>query len=412
MQPTAMTATTLPTRSPGADIFFKLAVAVGVFVAILEIAFLVYSPIPYDMQGFAIGRDFVNTWVGGKLALMGEPGPYFAVDAYNSLLQENFGAGYPRHIWSYPPHLLLFTWPLALVPYLPAYILYCLLGLILYVAITMEGERRWDHIVLLALAPAVTLNIWTGQNGFVTTALLLGGLLQLDRRPILAGVLFGILTIKPQLGVLLPVMLVLTGRWRTLAAAAVTTVVLVAITSLAFGPAVWTDYLYDAMPVQKKAVLVNTGIYMLHMPSLFINVRLSGLPLSVAYGAQAILSAVTLAAVAWVFRRRRDPFLSTAFLICAIFLVTPYSFNYDMVVFGWVMIKLMERSDTDAWDYAIMLAVWALPFAVLLIGAMRWPIAWLPILAMAGRLLWRMYRAEQRATADTPVTAAVPAGAR
>ena len=408
MRSTASITHALPTRSPGADLFFKLAISLGIFVAILEIAFLLYSPMPYDMQGFMIGRDFVNTWLGGKLALTGDPGRYFDVTVYNMVLRENFGEVYPRHIWSYPPHLLLFTWPVYFLPYMPAYVLYCVLGLVLYVAVTLEGERRWDHIVLLALAPAVTLNIWTGQNGFLTTALLLGGLLQLDRRPILAGVLFGILTVKPQLGILLPVMLVLTGRWRTIAAAAATIVVLVAATSLAFGPHVWTAYLEDAMPVQKKAIVLNSGIYMLHMPSLFMNVRIAGYPVSVAYAAQAILSAVTLAAVVWTYWRRRDPVLSMSFLICATFLVTPYSFNYDMVIFGWVMIKLMQRDDTDAWDYGIMLAVWALPFAVLVITAIKWPVAWVPILALAGKLVWRMYKAEQSATVAPPVGAPIP----
>ena len=48
--------------------------------------------------------------------------------------------------------------------------------------------------------------------------------------------------------------------------------------------------------------------------------------------------------------------------VTATFLVTPYAFNYDMVAFGWVVIKLMDRPDNDAWDYGLMLAVWSLPF--------------------------------------------------
>ena len=199
--------------------FFKLAFAFGVLVLGLEIGYLLYSPFPYDPVGYLIGRDFANTWLGGALALTLHPQSHFAVDAYNALLAERFGANYPLHIWSYPPHFLLFTWPFALMPYMPAYVLYCLGGLLVYLAVVTEGERRLDHLLLLVLAPAVTVNIWCGQNGFWTTALLAGGLIQLDRRPLLAGVLFGMLSIKPQLGVLLPLMLALTGRWRTIAAA-------------------------------------------------------------------------------------------------------------------------------------------------------------------------------------------------
>ena len=76
-------------------------------------------------------------------------------------------------------------------------------------------------MLFLAVAPGVAVNVFFGQNGFLTAALLIGGLVNLDRRPILSGILFGMLTIKPQFGLLLPVLLLITGRWRVIAAAVV-----------------------------------------------------------------------------------------------------------------------------------------------------------------------------------------------
>jgi len=142
------------------------------------------------------------------------------VNAYNNLLTEMFGAGYPMHIWSYPPHFLLFTWPLAPLPHFAAYLLYAAIGLLLYLVVVSDGRHRADILLLIALALAAIVNIWCAQTGFWIAALLIGGLVQLDRRRILAGILFGILTIKPRLGLLLllPLMLALTGRWRTMAA--------------------------------------------------------------------------------------------------------------------------------------------------------------------------------------------------
>jgi alpha-1,2-mannosyltransferase len=385
-------------RDRGTDLFFKLAFAVGVTVAMLELGYLLSSPLPFDPVGYMIGRDFVNTWLGAKLALTGDPAPFFGPDAYNALLAEHFGPTYPRHIWSYPPHFLLLTWPWGFLPYIPAYILYSVLGLILYVWVVSDGQRRADHLVLLVLAPAVTLNIWTGQNGFLTTALLVGGLIQLDRRPILAGVLFGMLSIKPQLGVLLPLMLVLTGRWRTIGAAAATIAVMVAATIVIFGSDVWTAYIRDAMPTQSKVVLDGFSHYMVHMPTAFMNAKTAGLSLAAATWIQVVVSAATIAAVTWTFWRRRDRDLSNALLVCAIFAVTPYAFNYDMVVFSWVAITLMDRNDNGAWDYWIMLAVWAVPFLTVPMGiSVILPISFLPILAFGIRLLWRLWKAEQKA---------------
>lgn len=392
------------------DIFIKLALAFGFAIAAIEIGWLVAAPLPYDAFGYMIGRDFVATWAGAKAALTGDPGQYFGYDAYMALLRGFFGADYPSHIWSYPPHLLLFTWPLAFLPYMAAYVVYCALGLILYVTVTSDGERRWDHIGLLALAPAVTLNIWTGQNGFLTTVLLIGGLLQVDRRPVLAGVFFGILTIKPQLGFLLPVMLVLTGRWRVIVAAAATIVVLAGLTCLAFGTKVWTDYLHLAMPTQGRAITEGSGFFLTNMPTAFMNLRLIGAPASITYAVQAAISAATLVATVWVFWRRRDPVLSLCFFVSAMFLFTPYAFNYDMVAFGWVMLRLIDRPGNEPVDYALMLAVWVVPFATIPLGLAAVPGSFLPILALTGRLFWRIRRCEQAAGA--PMAAGpLPAGA-
>jgi hypothetical protein len=189
-------------------------------------------------------------------------------------------------------------------------------------------------------------------------------------------------------------MLVLTGRWRVVGAAAAMIVILAALTCMAFGTKVWTDYLHFAMPTQSRAITEGSGFFVANMPTAFMNMRLIGLPAPLTYGLQAMVSAVTLAATIWVFWRPRDCVLSLAFLVSATFLFTPYAFNYDMVAFGWVMLKLMDRPDNDGLDYALMLAVWVLPFATILIGLAGLPGSFLPILALTGRLAWRIRRAD------------------
>jgi alpha-1,2-mannosyltransferase len=388
-------------RNGGAEIFFKLALAMGVVVAVLELAYLLYSPLPYDPVGYLVGRDFANTWVGGELALTGHPGAYFGPRAYNALLAEKFGPTYPAHIWSYPPHFLLLTWPWALMPYMVAYVLYSLFGLILYLVVVGEGRRRTDQVLLLALAPAVIVNIWCGQTGFLVAVFLVGGLLALDRRPILAGVLFGLLSIKPQLGLLIPLMLALTGRWRTIAAAAATIALMVAAASLAFGVDVWAAYWNDAMPTQAAVVARDFEHFMVHMPTVFMNMRVAGFSMAVTMSAQIVVSGLAVAMVVWTFWCRRDRDLSNMLFVTASFVATPYAFNYDMVVFAWVAIKLMERSDNGPWDYALMLAVWAMPFLTVPLGLIGLPISVLPVVALAGRLVWRLSRIETRGELPT-----------
>lgn len=392
-----MSVQTAPAAAQDASraLFIKLASGFGVLILALEIGYLVKSPWPYDPIGYMVGRDFVNAWLGAKLALAGDPAPHFGFDAYQALLQKSFGANYPIHIWSYPPHLLLFTWPLGLMPYMTAYGVYTLFGLALYLAVASQGSRRFDHLAILLLAPAVTINIWAGQNGFFTAVLLIGGLTQLDRRPILAGVLIGLLSIKPQLGVLIPLMLAMTGRWRTIVAAAVTIGALVLATALIFGGEVWTAYLRDAMPPQRRYAFEGFSNFMMQMPTPFMNAKVAGLPLWACLAVQGVVSSATLAAVMWTYWRRRDPVLSTALFVTAIFTVTPYAFNYDMVVFGWVIVTLLDRDDNTPLDYVLMLLVFATPALTVVMGMTGiLPFSSLPLLAFGARLWWRMARGE------------------
>jgi len=409
--------------------YLRLTIAGATFFFCIEFIYFMLSDAPsfwvpsLDALGqTAIGRDFLNTWMGGRSAFTGGPAAWFDAPVYNKFLREFMGVPYVHdYFWSYPPHILLFIWPFGLLPYFLAFLLWTFLGLavFLYAAAGCGVERR--HLLFVAVAPAVAINVFIGQNGFFTAALLIGGLSNLDRRPILAGVLFGILSIKPQLGLLLPLVLALHGRWRTIAAAAATVITLVAVTALLWGPDIWTAYLAKVLPQQHHLQEHQHGLLFRMIPSIFYGARVMGLPLGVAWTMQAIVSAVGLAAVIWTYWRRRDPVLSVALLITAIFVVSPYSLSYDLVVLGWVVALLRQREDMQPADHYLLMAVWVLPAAMLLNTELRIPIAAIILSTFAGRLVWRLAQAEaaqqtrsdpEPARAASPDLVAAPAFAR
>lgn len=406
-------ATPPPVATPD-EIYAKFTVAAAVFFVVFELSFFAVSKAPsfvlpsVDVSGYAVGRDFLNTWMGGRAALAGNPGAWFDFATYNTALREILGPTFPDHFWSYPPHLLLFTWPFGLVPYLPAYVLWCGLGLALYLWAARAGGVSRKHTLFLAVAPAVAVNVFFGQNGFVTAALLIGGLANLDRRPILAGILFGILTVKPQFGLLIPVLLVMRGYWRVIAAAVATTVVLFAAASLWFGPTIWLEYIDKVMPQQQWLMTDGGGLLVPMVASAFVNARLVGLPLDLCWLVQAVVSGAALAIVIWTFRRKRDPELSLALFITATFLFSPWMLNYDMVVFGFVVALLRQRDDNTRADHRLALAVWTLPVAMLLLGAADIPVAMLVLPAFAGRLIWRLARGHAGAAVHASLRGPAP----
>jgi alpha-1,2-mannosyltransferase len=380
--------------------YAKLTVAAAVFFVVLQISYIIFASLMpadrwIDNTNFVIGRDFLNTWMGGRSFFSGGPAAWFDLRVYNDTLRQMLGSSYPEVYWSYPPHMVLLVWPFGLMPYVLAYITWCVIGIALYLLVCSSAIPR-DRLLFLAVAPGVAVCVFFGQNGFYTAALLIGGLLSLDRRPVLAGVLFGILTIKPQLGLLLPVILLLERRWVTIASAIVTAAALVAATGMLFGWNVWIEFWQKVVPQQVWLTETSNGLLFAMVGSLFYGARLIYLPLGVAWAIQYAAAALAFAAVTWTYWKRRDPALSLALFVTATFLVTPYILNYDMVVLGFVVALLRDRADNTAADHRLLIAVWSLPVTMMLAALVWIPLAPIVLIAFTCRLLWRLAQSDGR----------------
>ena len=375
-------------------VFTAAAAAILAFIVALDFKLAAdqsFSTFILDPGGFPVGRDFLNTWMGGRSVFSGGPADWFDFDVYMAALVKVTGiTDLAPMYWSYPPHLVFLIWPFGLLGFLPSYIIWCAVGLALYVwaAVATGVDRK--YWLFLAVAPAVTVNVFLGQNGFLTAALLIGGLANLDRRPIIAGILFGILTIKPQFGLLLPVLLLLGGYWRVIGSAVATTVLLVAATAMWFGPDIWIQYWQKVVPQQNDLLYVAGIKGWPIVASPFVNARLVGLPDNFAWVVQAVVSACAFGAVVWTFWRKRDPVLTQALFVTATFLFSPWIMNYDMVVFGWIVALLRQRGNETLVDQCLSLALWMLPILMFPLGFAHIPSALFILTLFAARLLWRL----------------------
>ena len=259
-------------------------------------------------QGRPLGTDFSNVYAAGTYVFDGDTDAAFDPPQQFAREQAIFGDATQFYGWHYPPYFLFIAAPLALLPYGLALAVWQAVTLALYLLMIRgivsspspraRGEGRDEGAsppgsdskgseslrgpltlasldlsphagrgdqfmwLLLALAfPAVLINIGHGQNGFLTAALLGGALVVLDRRPLVAGVLFGLLVYKPQYGLMLPLVLAVSGRWRCFAAAAATVVLLTLATTLTFGTSVWRAFL-DSTHFTRTVVL-EAGQYRL-----------------------------------------------------------------------------------------------------------------------------------------------------
>jgi hypothetical protein len=286
--------------------------------------------------------------------------------------------------FAYPPVFLLLLWPLALLSYSVAACVWLGGTLALYAwAVCGRARPLWLFVVFAIVAPTTAVNLSFGQSGFLSAALLIGGLRLVDARPVLAGVLFALLAYKPQFGLLVPVALVAARQWRCLVSAGVALVVLAGATVMAFGAAIWVEWL-GSLPAYAAWFDQHTRSAGLRV-SVRDTLRMLGIAPDAAALAQA-LAVVGGLVVAWVSFRRDRGELAVATVVAATCLAAPHALVYDMVMLtGAVLLYMQYRRQSGAafslLDIAIILLTLAVP------AAMAWGVVG-PVIGIAVVLLF------------------------
>jgi alpha-1,2-mannosyltransferase len=364
-----------------------------------------------DQQGRPIGTDFSNVYAAGTYVLEGnQVAPFDSVQQY-AREQAIFGDTTQFYGWHYPPYFLFVAAALAWMPYGLALLVWQAVTLGLYLlaiwaivsslapsperggsaretrrggvsdlAPSRTPTRQLSAVglpllggdkegadplwLLLALAfPAVLINVGHGHNGFLTAALLGGGLVSLERRPLLAGILFGLMAYKPQFGLMIPIALAAGGYWRTFAAAALTAMLLTLTTTLVFGLQVWHAFFVGA-EFTRTVVLEqgDTGWYKIQ--SIFSWARMWGAPVPLAYAIQGTATLLLAMASAWLWHGKAAFPLKAAGLCLAAILATPYTLDYDMMVLAPAIAYLaadgMARG-FGPWQKTALAALWLAP---------------------------------------------------
>ncbi|MGA8498332.1 MAG: glycosyltransferase family 87 protein [Xanthobacteraceae bacterium] len=372
-----------------------------------------------DRQGRPIGTDFSNVYAAGTYVLEGNfQAPFDSVQQF-ARERSIFGEATQFYGWHYPPYFLFVAAALAWMPYGLALFVWQAVTLGLYLlairailssfrgaptgparsgrpddrlsanpeSITtgLQGQapttgfwRRWLLIpdsryaasgmtadwLLLALAfPAVLINVGHGHNGFLTAALLGGGLVSLDRRPLVAGILFGLMAYKPQFGLMIPIALATGGYWRSFIAAAATAVLLTLVTTLIFGVQVWHAFFVGAEFT--RTVVLEQGDTGWHkIQSIFSWARMWGAPVPLAYAIQGAATLVFAMATAWLWHGKAPYPLKAAGLCLAAILATPYTLDYDMMVLAPAIAFLAAGGlarGFGPWEKTALAALWLVP---------------------------------------------------
>ena len=344
-----------------------------------------------DYAGRPLGSDFSSFYAAGRLIL--ENNSPYGQAALHGMEQSLFGPPTPFYSFAYPPIFLLLLTPLARLPYLPALALWQGATLALYLLAMLRLKKSHGTLLpggafFLAAClsfTAVFVNLVHGQNGFLSAALLAFGLSLLDEKPLLAGLCFGLMAFKPQLGLVLPFALAAGGRWRVFASAAITVIALAALSTLFFGTDSWRDF-FAATQYSKHAILDEGAVGFDKMVSLFAWARLWHLPLYAAYAIQAVAALAVTIWLILLWRSLADPRLKSAALVFATLLITPFALDYDLVLLA-PGILLLAAAGQAPWQASLCILLWLMPAAAP--GLAHWGIP-LPALAIAATYLFTL----------------------
>lgn len=394
-----------PTLGPSLGLVLSLGAAMLLVCLAISIAYISLWRGDHDGLSHAVGRDFINLWTASELVEAERTAEAFDQGKFAAAQRQHMGAGFPFHFWSYPPQALFLTEQLSAMPYRAAFIIWTLCGLML---VLYAAKYFWPAMAsfpwLLLAAPSTFVNVFVGQNGFITTTLAMAGFTLLAQRPILSGIMFGLLTFKPHLGILIPVALLAMRQWKAIAAAAVTGVLLAGASAMIYGEAVWWQFLESTLPHQIRFMSMGEGPFQWMMPGWFMAGRIIGLPLWLAQSVQAVVAIAAVALVYHVFRGGWDNWrLRVSLLFVATFATSPQGFNYDMGLVSIALICLTVDALKTGWrrgEFIFVGLCWILPVIVMPLNHYGVPIG--PLL-LAGLLAYLYYRIQVPVEPDRQV---------
>ena len=305
--------------------------------------------------------DFTWIWLSSKFAVSGALAQAYDYSVFSAARDALVGPAncILEHL-DYPPTLLLFTYPLGLMPYSIAFAAWMVATLLLYLAAVYAIIPR-PAAVVAALTPyPVFFNILLGHNGFLTAGFFGLALALIERRPWLSGIFLGLLTYKPQFGILFPFVLLVSRNWRVLLSATAASGVFGAAAAIAFGYQVWPWFI-AALADRASSLSEDPGLN-LHLVSVFGFFRLVGVSAHVSWAAQLAVTAIAAATVCALWARPISHSLKAAALAIGSLLAAPHAHGYDVCILSIAVAFLVEDGLSRGFlpgERAVMLMCWA-----------------------------------------------------
>jgi hypothetical protein len=332
---------------------------------------LAYAAMLYKVFGEATrgpGSDFLAFWGAARLTVAGTPALAYVLAAETAAQAESGLASFFAFV--NPPPFLLAIAPFGLLSYPAALVAWVLAGW----AIWLLVARRVLPQATLAIAafPGAWLAASHAQNGFLTGALLIGGVVALRRSQLLSGALLGALIVKPHLALFIPLWLAAGRKWTAIWAAAASALTLALLSLAVFGRETWLAYT-QTFAVSEAIMRGSEEVFFLRMGTVYSGLRYH-LGADIALIGQAVVTLGCAALVVLAWRRTRDTDATGALMLAATALGSPYLFAYDLAFLALPVFWLIREGLHHGFRPYERVALVALYFSPLVARAVALPL--------------------------------------
>lgn len=365
-----------------------LAFAATVAMVAYAGLFVAWSQGLLDGAVHILSPDFVAFYSASWMALhSGDATSIWSLDSLFAVQAQLTGATDPVP-WFYPPTFLLVILPVSLLPYLASVVVWALVTATAWIISVVKATTvRHSWWVILGF-PGLWRCLVGGQNGLLTAAIIgFAAWAWAKDRTVLSGVLVGLLIIKPHLALGVAVALLAVQAWRAVAAAVITALGFLGLSTLVFGwqtvPA-WLGSMSEAfLDVQTGALPWS------EMPSVYASLRMTGMDHTPALAIYLVIAVAATIAVVLIARRTTDWRWLWGAGMVGVFLMLPYSYSYDL---AWLLLPILWLAETPTSkpEKVLLATAWIAPLAATTISQYS-PVPQLTPLVLVG-LMWMLWR--------------------
>jgi alpha-1,2-mannosyltransferase len=359
----------------------------------ISVYFVAASYNAFHNQTEPVTTDFVSFYAAGSLADAGTPNLVYHQPEHFKAEQQAREPGIKYNYFFYPPIFLIICAALAFLPYIAAFWLFeaATLAFFLAAATRILGRPARETLVPLLAFPIVFWNFGFGQNAFLTAGLFGAATLLVERKPVIAGLLFGSICYKPHLGILIPVALLAGRHWRAFAGATLAAIAWPLLTVALFGLSTWHDFI--ASVANSPATYASGIVKLSAFVTPFGAVLLMGGPPWLAYAAQIAATGAAIVFVGWVWWRGLSLEVRAAALASATLIAVPLAIFYDLMLAAVAAAWLCRSGQTVTnGEKALFAASYLLLLnSVQLSGQTHIPIGLLVVLALIATVAQRAF---------------------